>query len=204
MKIEEMFYVNQLEYAHIPYPTDIEHSQSEYACFGTVRTAGCGLCAVCMVTGCLTGQMLPLETCRDLSVLIGANRQIGTDMTILGKAVAERFQLHMTTTNDTAEMAASLHQGGVAIANVSGDRENYHGIFSNIGHYIVVTGEAEGFFQIYDPSWTPEKYSYSARCNKAYQDGKTVWATADVLREETSGKNPAFYLFFRKCSEKGS
>ena len=63
-----MKYVNQLQYAHIPYPTKVKIP--EFAPDGypsTVRSSGCGLCSVCMAIDLITDKTLDIEECVRIS-----------------------------------------------------------------------------------------------------------------------------------------
>lgn len=192
-----MLYLNQLEYEDVPYPTDVEHPDSDYAKKGNIRRAGCGLCSVCMMLDRVCGAALSLTECRDLSVSIGANHAVGTDMQILAPEVAKRFHLRLKMTDDSGQMAACLHQGGAAIVNVGGDHGQHIGTFSNGGHYIVAISEAGGEFCLLDPSWTSEKYQAEPRRSRVRQEGKKLYASADVLEQDTANRSPAYYLFYR-------
>lgn len=191
-----MLYLNQLDYEDIPYPTNLDEPESDYAQNGTVAKAGCGLCSLCMVIDRLTLETLSLEECRDLSVAVGANREPGTDMNILGGAVARRFDLRLRVTSDEREMAECLHSGGAAIINTGGDREGHIGTFSEIGHYIVAVSESDGEFALLDPSWRTDKYAEEPRRSLVRQKGKWLYARAEVIHEDASKKSPPYYLFY--------
>lgn len=193
-----MLYLNQLDYEELPYPTDVEHPDSEFAVHGNVRRAGCGLCAVCMVVDRLCLSPFSLEECRDLAVSAGANREIGTDMKILAPAAAERFGLTLRMTDDTEELAQCLRSGGAAVINTGGDRDGYIGTFSSGGHYITAISEDRGEFCLLDPSWTEDKYQSEPRRGRVRQQGKLLYAPAEVLRQDTANRSPAYYLFCRK------
>lgn len=196
-----MRYINQLEYESIPYPTDLEHPDSEFATHGNIRRAGCGLCSACMVVERLRGIQLSVTECRDISVEVGANHAIGTDMKLLAPEIAKRYRLELETTNDPAQLTRCLHQGGAAIVNVGGDREGHTGTFSNGGHYIVAIREKGGLFYILDPSWTPEKYQSSPRRERVREVGKLLLAEESVLQEDTANRSPGYYLFSLKESQ---
>lgn len=193
-----MRYLNQLDYEAMPYPTDTEHPESEYAVHGNVRMAGCGLCSVCMLVDKLCAAPFSLEECRDLSVSVGANHAIGTDMQILAPAVAERFGLRLSITNDIAELTNCLRIGGTVIINVGGDHDSYIGTFSNIGHYIVAIQESNNEFCLVDPSWTEVKYQSEPQCSRVRQQGKLLYATAEVIQKDTETRDPAYYLFYKQ------
>lgn len=190
-----MLYLNQLDHEDIPYPTNLNDPESDYAQNGTVAKAGCGLCSLCMVIDRLTLETLPLEECRDLSVEVGANREPGTDMNILGSAIARRFDLRFRITDDEREMAECLHSGGAAIINTGGDREGHIGTFSDIGHYIVAISESDGEFALLDPAWRSDKYAKEPGRSRVRQNGKWLYAREEVIREDASEKALPYYLF---------
>lgn len=196
-----MLYLNQLEYKHIPYPTNVENPDSDYALHGNVCRAGCGLCAICMVIDMVCGKSFSLEECRDLSVAVGANHAIGTDMLLLAPAAAEKFHMALETTDDPAQMARCLHQGGAAIINVGGNHGDHIGTFSRGGHFIIAIGEDQGEFCLLDPSWTPQKYLSEPRRSLVRQQGKLLYATAETLQQDTANRSPAYYLFRRADDE---
>ena len=192
-----MLYLNQLDYADMPYPTNLDEPESDYAANGTVAKAGCGLCSLCMVVDRLTLSTLSLEECRDLSVSSGANREPGTDMKILGWVVAKKFGLRFRVTADPSALAACLRAGGAAIVNVGGDREGHVGTFSSIGHYVVAVSESGGEFALLDPSWRADKYAEEPRRSRVRESGGLLYATAEVLERDAAGRAPGFYLFNR-------
>ena len=95
-----MRHINQRKYSYIPYPQYMDHPEDPYGKKGTVRSGGCGLCSACMIVDQLTTQTLSVRECTKLSMEIGANHCDGTDMHILGPAIAERFGLEFSKTND--------------------------------------------------------------------------------------------------------
>ena len=105
-----MRYYNQTNYPHVPYPTltDLpELGRSDT----TVRDAGCGLCASCMVVENMTGREFPLIDCLELSINVNANHSPGTDLTVLGPYIAERFDLDLVITDDPELLRAHLKKG---------------------------------------------------------------------------------------------
>ena len=53
---------------------------------------------------------------------MNANHSPGTDMDRLAPYVAERFDLDLVMTDDPELLRAHLKRGGMAVANVTGDR----------------------------------------------------------------------------------
>lgn len=194
-----MKYLNQLEYPHLPYPTDMDTPDSHMQ-KASVKEAGCGLCSLCMVVDQLTMKNLPLRRCIDLSLQAGANREVGTNMKILGPVVAEKYGLSYDTTDDIQVAARHLHNGGCIIANVGGDQKesDYIGLFSHGGHYITLISADDKEFCVLDPSWREDKFQEEGRQGKVRMEGKFVYCSYEALDQDASSRSPRYYLFARK------
>ena len=118
-----MRHINQRKYSYIPYPQCMDRPNDPYGKKGTVRSGGCGLCCACMIVDQLTTQNLSVRECTKLSMAIGANHCDGTDMHMLGPAIAEKFHLDFSKTNDLDEVLYALHNGGKVIALVTHNQE---------------------------------------------------------------------------------
>ena len=182
-----MTYINQCNYPHVSYPTltDLPELGGENS---TVKSAGCGLCATCMVVENMTGQSFPLIDCLELSIAVNANHSPGTDLDVLAPYVAERFQLDLTMTADPELLREHLKKGYMAVACVAGDRpeEDYVGVFSHGGHYVAVIGideDGEGI-RILDPSQVPGKYKIERPREKVIVNGNILHSTMKVLAED--------------------
>lgn len=190
------YYLNQTKYPHVPYPTitDIpELTQHD----STVCNAGCGLCAASMVVANLTGREFPLIDCLELSLAVNANHGPGTDMDRLAPYVAERFDLDLVMTDDPALLRRHLIRGGMAIANTAGDRpeEHYIGVFSHIGHYVVVADidADQEHITVLDPSQTPDKYQKEGRVGKVFENGYVLRTTMAVLTKDCEYREMEYY-----------
>lgn len=192
-----MLYLNQLEYEHIPYAHDLKNGGPPPG-KGTVAAAGCGPCCLCMVVDHMTCKHLELTDCLELSSELKANMDRGTDMKILGPAVAERFGLELTSTDDVKELVEHLKKGGLAIANSGGDREGYVGVFTHGGHYIEVLSVDGDEVCILDPAYKEGKFEEEGRQGKVKVKEPFVYCSLDVLQEDCSNRSPAYYLFRRK------
>lgn len=191
-----MIYYNQTNYPHVPYPTLTD--LPELGCASTtVRDAGCGLCATCMVVENMTGQAFPLIDCLELSINVHANHSPGTDLTILGTYVAERFNLCFAATDDSERLREHLKKDYMAVACAAGDRaeENYVGVFSHGGHYVAVVGmDADGeHIRVLDPSQVPGKYDIEGRREKVIVNGNILHTTMTVLAQDCRYREPAYY-----------
>ena len=194
-----MKYLNQLEYPHIPYPTDLNTPDSQMQ-KASVKEAGCGLCSLCMVVDQLTMKTLPLRRCVALSQKVKANLEVGTNMKILGPVVAEKYGLSYDTTDDIQVAVRHLRDGGCIIANVGGDQKDkdYIGLFSHGGHYITLISADDKEVCVLDPSWRIDKYEEEGRQGKVRMDGKFVYCSHEILDQDASSRSPRYYLFARE------
>ena len=181
------YYVNQTRYPHVPYPT-MTAIPALTRNDTTVRSAGCGLCSASMVVTNLTGVEFPLIDSRDLSMSVNANHSPGTDMDLFAPYVAERFDLDLEMTDDPERLRQHLLRGGMAIANVTGDRpeDGYVGLFSHGGHYVAVVAiEEDGeHITVLDPSQLPDKFLEEGRRGKVVENGYCLHTTLSILAED--------------------
>ena len=191
-----MLYLNQLDYEHIPYEHNLDAGGPPPG-KGTAAAAACGPCCLCMMVENLTLGHMELTDCLKLSGELGANRQMGTDLKILGPVVAEKFGLTFETTDEVEVLVEHLRRGGMAVANSGGDREGYTGLFTHGGHYIAVLSTDGTDACILDPSYKEGKYEEEGRQGKTEVHAPFVYCSLDVLKEDCSNRSPAFYLFGR-------
>ena len=181
------YYVNQTRYPHVPYPT-MTAIPALTRNDTTVRSAGCGLCSASMVVTNLTGVEFPLIDSLELSMSVNANHSPGTDMDLFAPYVAERFDLDLEMTDDPERLRQHLLRGGMAIANVTGDRpeDGYVGLFSHSGHYVAVVAiEEDGeHITVLDPSQLPDKFLEEGRRGKVVENGYCLHTTLSILAED--------------------
>ena len=192
-----MLYINQMGYPHIPYNHNLNNGGRPLS---SIASSGCGLCSACMIVDHLVlGGSLSIEECRQLSYDSKANLNVGTDMHILGPALAEKFNLDLEMTNDIDKLVAHLQNGGEAIVNAAAD-ENGVGIFTTCGHYIVATAYVNGEIEILDPSFTRKKFTAEHSKDKVRMAGVFVYCTPETLAGEcVPYREHPFYLFKRKA-----
>ena len=197
-----MKYINQNKYPHIPYRTraKVEGLTDEQRTTD-VAESGCGLCCASMVVDCLTDKTLEIEDSVRLSEECVANHYVGTDMNVLGPALAEKFGLYYEKTNELGEVIAHLRNGGVAIVLVGIPEGQKRGLFTAFGHYMLLLSTDGKEFCILDPSYTEKKFKGPDRIGRIneenapylYCDVNTVDKEADNILYE--GK---YHLFSRK------
>ena len=190
-----MLYMNQLKHIDIPYNHNMAHGGAPEE-RRNVSTSGCGLCSACMVVDALTDKRLELEDCVRLSEDNAANLELGTDMTVLGPVIAEKFGLVYTNTESLDEAIAHLQRGGQIICHVS-HPEGSIGLFTARSHYIVITSTDGKDFCILDPSYKEGKFDIPERLGKV-DDSRAPYLYCDVniLHGETKGHR--YHLFSRK------
>ncbi len=146
-----------------------------------------------MMVELLTDTSLPVEDCVQLSVDCGANHSPGTDLDILGPAVAEKFNLLYRSTASLDEVICHLQAGGQVIARVK------KGLFTDGSHYILLTSYSGGDFCVLDPSYTPDKFERPERVGKVdITHAPYLYCNADVLHAETEDNFTKYHLFSRK------
>jgi hypothetical protein len=189
-----MSYYNQRNYGHIPYPAP-GYEQA------TLKSAGCGPCAAAMMAEQLTGQTHTPEQMAELARSVGARVSGGTDLRRLGSALCVRLGLRMETGSSKELLLDCLKKGGVAICNVSGDREGYTGLFSSGGHYVAAVGlTREGLVRVWDPNRYAGKFEGPGRKGRVQLDGNDVLVPAGGLLADCAEREPALYCFHRQVA----
>lgn len=148
-----------------------------------------------MVVETLTDMAFPPAEAAKYAIACGARVSGGTDMRKLSQHLAEDFNLDVRTTDDADELVKHLEAGGIAIANVGGDRTGYKGVFSDGGHYLVALGIApDGRILLADPYLYEGKYAQPHRRSVEVVD-ELLYAPADVLDKDAENRSPRYTLF---------
>lgn len=184
-----MIYFNQNNYANIPYPS----SESPKA---TIKTGGCGPTCGAMIVSNLTGKTVDPPAMAQYAISKGARVSGGTEMNVLAKAISADYGLMIDVTSDELALITHLKAGGWAIANVGGDRRGYTGVFSNGGHYIVVSGlTPAGKVIVLDPGYYVGKFNKAGRVGKVRVNGNYCICDISVLAKDTESRSPSYWLF---------
>ena len=198
-----MRYVNQKRYPEMPYITCTKpgHPQQERGKTTTIKTSGCGLCSSIMIADrLLVDYKFDLEDAVALSYEIGANYGTGTARTYF-PVFAERMGLRHEMASELEDVKNCLRTGGAVVAHVAGDHGGRVGLFSHVGHYIVVIDEEpDGRFAILDPAYEPGRYEEEGRKGKVeVKCGYVALCSPEDLHEDTANRQPdAYHLFWRK------
>ncbi len=198
-----MKYINQLDYPEIPYITrcSMEGEEKEKGKTTTIKSSGCGLCCCIMVVDrLLPGAEFDLIEARDLSYECSANQRLGTSYLAYLPPFCERFGLRHEITGDPDRLRQCLRTGGCAIALVDGNKNGKIGVFSHVGHYIVVLNEEpDGRLAILDPAYKEGKYEIEGRQGKVeMKNGVIALTQMETLQKDCDCNKEPFYLFWRK------
>ena len=193
-----MRYVNQLDYAHVPYLAEVKNPNATPEQRNrTIALSGCGLCSAAMIVDLLTDKELSVEECVQIAYECGSNWSVGTDMLILAPAIAARYGLTYQKTDDVAEAIAHLQRGGKIIAHMGVPEGKTVGLFTKGGHYVVVIATDGRRFCVLDPSYTPEKFTLPERVGRVdTSKAPFLFCDVDVFDSETRGEGRVSYHLF--------
>ena len=201
-----MKYVNQLDYPDMQYITQTSNPDPKMRQIGiknTIAKSGCGLCTSVMIADRLFVDegKFEIEDARQLSYDCGANRWSGTSGLVYFPAFAEKFNLELKISADVEDLLHCLRTGGCAAVLVSGDHDDYHGVFSDRwSHYIVaVAEERDGRICVLDAAYEEGGYEKGDRKGKVevIQRGFSR-CSLQVIEEETAAIENRYFLFWRK------
>ena len=193
-----MRYVNQLDYAHVPYLAEVKNPKATPEQRNrTVALSGCGICSAVMIVDLLTGRELSVEECVRIAYECEANWSVGIDMLILAPVIAEKYGLTYDKTNDPAVAVAHLQGGGKIIAHMGVPDGKEIGLFTKGGHYVVLCGTDGKRFSVLDPSYTPEKFTIPERVGRVdTSKAPLLFCDVDVFDSETRGEGRVSYHLF--------
>jgi len=200
-----MKYVNQLDYPHMQYITQTANPDPKMRQVGldnNIAKSGCGLCTSVMIADrLLAGVKFEIEDARQLSYDCGANQWSGTRGVVYFPAFAEKFNLELVISKNIEDLLHCLRTGGAAAVLVSGDHDDYHGVFSDRwSHYIVaVSQERDGRICVLDPAYEEGGYEKGDRKGKVEMISRGFGRTSlQVIQEETAAIENRYFLFWRK------
>lgn len=183
-----MDYFNQYNYPNVPYPS----SSSPKA---TIKSGGCGVCCAAMILSGLVGANVDIPAFAEYCIKSGARVNGGTNMQILAAKLKADYALQYKLSNSADDLVEHLRAGGMAIANIAGNRTGYTGVFSDSGHYVVVAAVDGDQLTVYDPAKYAGKYLKAGRAGKVVEQGNTCYCALDVIKADVVGRTPAYYLF---------
>lgn len=202
-----MKYICQLDHPDMQYITHAGNPDPDKRAFGlttTIAGSGCALCSAVMIADRLhVGDgSFGIEEARQLSYDCGANLKAGTLGGVFMEAFAKKFDLDYMRTSDLEEARRCLRTGGAVGILVSGDHDDYHGVFSDRWmHWMaVVAEERDGRFLLLDPAYEEGAYEKGDRKGKVEVLSRGFCrVSGQVLLEETAAvTRGGFCLFWRK------
>ncbi|MBQ8952510.1 MAG: hypothetical protein IJ048_00205 [Clostridia bacterium] len=185
----------QLDYEAVPFPSPKDG-------FGSLANNGCGPISCSMLIENMVGVPFPPEEAARFFLACGARADVGTNLYVASKAVAERFGLLVRDTEDAGEAYDFLKAGcGMVIANTYGDRpeEGYIGVFSDSGHYILLTGVRGEKVCVLDPMYRPGRFDIPGRAGKVRMEGNLAVADFSIVASDC--RDRPFFLFERPDGE---
>lgn len=186
-----MKYFNQNNYPNALYP-------SPTAPKATIKSGGCGATSMAMIVSNSTNKVVDPPTMAKFAIQKGARVSGGTDMRVLSTAINKEYGLKVKTTNDEKELLNHLKSGGMAIANVGGNRSGWIGVFSDVGHYVVVAKAEGNTVFVLDPGYYTGKFNKVGRKGKVTVSGNFCKCDISVLGKDTENRSPSYYLFSKK------
>lgn len=177
---------SQRDYADVAYPSPALPR-------ATVASGGCGVCCASMVLENLGAGALPPPAMAEFAMGCSARVVGGTDMGILGNALAAKYPVKWTLTASIDKVLAAVERkGAMAVANVG-----KAGLFSDSGHYVVVWGAEGGFVSVLDP------YLYSGKFEKPGRKGKVTLSgkVARVSARDLDRDSKKYYIFEKTGDE---
>ena len=181
----------QLDYESIPFPSPKNG-------FGNLANNGCGPLSVSMLIENMLGVPFPPEESARFFLECGARADVGTNLYIASKAAAARFGLSVKDTEDAREAYDFLAAGrGMVIANTYGDRpeDGYIGVFSDSGHYVLLTGVEGEKVRVLDPMYRPGRFDIPGRAGKVRMEGCVAVADFAIIASDCWHR--PFFLFER-------
>lgn len=188
-------YYNQNNYANIPYPSSANPKAS-------VKSGGCGVCCGAMIVSSMTDNIVDPKFMATYAITKKARVSGGTDFNILAKNICIDYGLTYETTSDENKLLKHLQSGGMAVANVGGDRSGYTGVFSSEGHFIVVANCNGNTLTILDPGYYSGKFNKAGRKRKVTIDKNNYcYCNISVLDKDTENRSPAYWLFSKESED---
>lgn len=182
-------YHNQRDYPNTPYPVSGRPN-------ATVKTSGCGVCCALMALENTTDARMGVADMAQYSIANGGRDANGTNLLNLLAALKKDHAgyLDYRITDSKDELLAFLKSGGVAIANVAGDRIGHKGVFCDSGHFVYVAGLNGDKVVVLDPDMYSGKYTINGRNKAVTVSGNELYCSLAVLDNDCVGKSPRYYL----------
>ncbi len=180
------------EYAGLTYYSQVDSrwkntmysNHNDYA--QTIGSSGCGPTSAAMVVSSIKGTITP-DTMARLYMEYGYRSYNSGTYWSAFRWTADVFNIKYQETSNLNTVIDKLHDNNYVIASVG------NGLFTYGGHFIVITGEENGFLKIYDPYLYQGKFETATRKGKAELRGNTVYVSIENFRKYANSKG--FFCF---------
>lgn len=180
------------EYAGLTYYSQIDgrwkntmySNHNDYA--QTIGSSGCGPTSAAMVVSSIKGSITP-DTMARLYVDYGYRSANSGTYWSAFRWTADVFNIGYTETSNLDTVVEKLNDNNYVIASCG------NGLFTYGGHFIVITGEEDGYLKIYDPYLYQGKFETSTRKGKAELRGNTVYVSIENFKKYANAKG--FFCF---------
>ena len=175
------------DYKGLTYYSQIDNrwSNKMYSSVGdrnqTIGTSGCGPTSASMVVTACKGAITP-DKMSDLFVKYGYRSANNGTYWSAFRAVADEFDIEYKETYNVDAAINLLRSNYYVVASCG------NGLFTNGGHFIVLTGIEGNTIKVYDPYLYSGKFEISTRRGKATVNGNTVYVTIDNFRNYANAK----------------
>lgn len=136
----------------------------------TIGTSGCGPTSAAMIVTATKGAITPDEM-GDLFVQYGYRSASNGTYWSAFRAVADEFNIGYTETSDIQRALQLLQSNNYVVVSVG------NGLFTNGGHFIVLTELNGDTITVYDPYLYSGKFDTSTRRGKVTVDGNKVYVS---------------------------
>lgn len=161
----------------------------------TIATSGCGVCSSLMVLLNSASYDISLKKWADILIKNGARADSGTDMSVVGRLLENKYGFEYTHTTDVETLKKHIKAGYKAVAHVGNK-----GYFSSGGHYVCVAGiTSDGKAIVLDPYYYTNKWKSTVkginRTNHFTYNSSTheVYCSFNVIAADSRGLK--YYLF---------
>lgn len=173
--------------------TGRSYSNNSYGT-GTIGSSGCGPSALSNALRNAGIATVSVPTMCAYSVSVKARiPNAGTDMQILIKNAAKKWNFTYKTTSKNAELIAHLKAGGTAVLHNGGG----YPLFSNSGHFVAAIGISGDTIYIADSLYYTGKWTkyYCRRINiKTTKITGVVKTNITAIGKATADRSPSYYL----------
>lgn len=147
----------------------------------TIGTSGCGPTSAAMVVTATKGAITPQEMA-SLFVKYGYRSSNNGTYWSAFRWTADVFDIEYQETYNLDTVVNLLRNNHYVVASCG------NGLFTNGGHFIVLTGIEGDTISIFDPYLYAGKFNTSTRRGKATVNGNTVYVTIDNFRNYANAK----------------